>query len=68
MQKRRSHNNLTLALIDAGIDPYELAFYISVALSPRLYKPRNLREAIRYKLATVQAERIVTLFPGSTVR
>jgi hypothetical protein len=60
---RSSHNTsdrLTQCLHDAGINHHDLLSFIILALEHRP-KPKNLQEAIHYKMLSIQAERLTLL-------
>lgn len=65
---RSSHNNsqrLTSCLTEAGIQPTMIRSFIILTINRPPLKHKNLRDAIRYRLMVVQAERLLLLLPTS---
>lgn len=63
-----SHDNsdrLIRCLVDAGIHPTMIRTFIFQSINRPPIKHKNLREAIRYRLMIVQAERLLLLLPAS---
>jgi hypothetical protein len=69
---RRSHNtndqiaaiHLNLFLKYSGVDAAYLQSYIKTSMCEPI-RPKTLREAIRYKLQIIQAERLLLFLPAS---